>query len=137
MGESTGVKPTPVVPAVVQVPDLAAACAFLGLPAPPEGTHTIEFELLPGCTVAMAEADGDGTHFAYLCVAELDQARRHIEREFGAAKWGPDSVDPETYRLRGRILGGGGLIIDAVQCHAAGDNGIPCSDACSPFLSFL
>ncbi len=136
MAEQTDVKPSPVIPAVIEVPDLTAACAALGLPAPAAGATSVAIELLPGCTIEVAEVDGEPTPFAYLCVANVEEARSYIRENFGSARSGPDSVDPETFRLRGAILAGGGMVIDAVQCHVAVDNGVPCSAACNPFLSF-
>lgn len=127
----------PVSPAVVEVPDLAAACAALGLPAPPEGTKTAEIELLPGCPVTVAEVDGPPTPFIYVCVRDLVAARKHIAETFGVFHPGPDSVDPDTFRLRGCILSGGGMVIDAVHCPIAEEAGVPCTDGCNPFLSFV
>lgn len=136
MSERTNVKPTPVVPAVIEVPSLADACAALGLPSPGRGETTVQMQLLPGCAVEVTEVDGPPTPFTYMCVADLAEARRHIENEFGAAQWGPDSVDPKTLRLRGCLLRGGGMVIDAVQCRVAKETAVPCSENCSPFLSF-
>ena len=136
MNGAAEVKPTPVSPSVIDVPDLAAACAALGLPPPPKGTTTMELELLPGCVVAIAEVEGPPTPFVYLCVSNLTAARRQLEATVGTAQWGPDTVDPDTSRIRGCLLRGGGMVIDAVHCRRSEEAGVPCGEDCSPFLSF-
>ena len=123
-------------PATVHVPDLTAACAVLGLPQPPAGAATMEMEILPGCVLRVVEKQGAPTPFVYICVNNLAAAREHIADNLGASQWGPDSVDPETFRLRGCILRGGSMVIDAVQCPNAAEAGVPCADNCNPFLSF-
>lgn len=129
-------RPSPVLPKVIQVSDIVAACAALGLPAPADGATSAELELLPGRVVRIAEGEGPPTDFSYICATQLTEARRHVQETFGVAEWAPDSIDPETLRLRGALLRGGGLIIDAVSCPNAGQAGIPCSPDCNPFLSF-
>ena len=134
-GPKTG-RPSPVFPEVIRVSDIVAACVALGLPAPAEGATSAEVELLPGRVVKIAESDGPPTDFGYICSSHLTEARRHLQETFGVVEWAPDSIDPETFRLRGALLRGGGLIIDAVSCPNAEQAGIPCTPNCSPFLSF-
>ena len=129
--------PAPVSPSVIKVHDLLAVCDALGLPAPAQGATTMEMELEPSCVINVAETDGEPTPFVYLCVRDLSEARHFMDDTYATAESGPDSVDPESYRLRGCILRGGGIVIDAVQCPVAGENGVPCSPDCSPFLSFI
>jgi hypothetical protein len=129
-------RPSPVLPEVIQVSDIMAACAALGLPAPADGMTSAELELLPGRIVTIVEGEGTPTDFCYVCTNHLTQARQQLEETFGVAEWTPDSIDPKTFRLRGALLRGGGLIIDAVSCPNADRAGIPCSPDCSPFLSF-
>jgi hypothetical protein len=129
-------RPSPVLPEVIHVSDIVAACASLGLPAPAKGATSAELELLPGRLVKIAESEAPPTDFSYICATQLTEARRHLQETFGVAEWAPDSIDPETFRLRGALLRGGGLIIDAVSCPNAEQAGVPCSPDCSPFLSF-
>ena len=135
--DSIDLKPAPVSPPVTEVADLAAACATLGLPAPPDGASSIEVEFLPGCILTISEVTGPPTPFTYVCVADLVAARQHITHTFAVTYDGLDSVDPESYRLRGCLLSGGGMVIDAVQCPVAADAGVPCDMNCRPSRSFL
>jgi hypothetical protein len=138
MVNPTDLKRGPVSPAVIEVPDLTAACAALGLPAPTPGAESMEMEILPGCTLTVRQTPGTPTPFAYLCVANLTEARRHLESMIGTVAPGPDSIDPDSMRLRGCLLHGGGMVIDAVQCPRARDEGrVPCDEDCAPSRSFI
>ena len=128
--------PQPVRPRRVEVDDLEAVSASLGLPPPPPGTDTMEVEFLPGRSATLVEVKGSPTSFVYMCAADLTAARRHLEEASGTTQWGPDSVDPETLRLRGCVLHIGGLVVDAVHCSRAEEAGVPCGTDCSPSLSF-
>jgi hypothetical protein len=97
----------------------------------------MEISMLPGCVVTVTQINGPPTPFAYLCVANLTDARATSKNTFGASQSGPDRADPETFRRRGCILRGAGMVIDAVQCPKAEAAGIPCSDQCNPSLSFV
>ncbi len=127
---------SPVSPGTIEVRSLDAACRALGVASPPEGTKTIEVELLPGCVASIAEVEDPTTEFVYMCTADLAAARHHVDSEFGTAQLGPDTVDPETLRLRGCVLRLDEIVIDAVHCPRAEAEGVPCEDDCSPFLSF-
>ena len=124
----------PVRPRRVEVDDLEAVSAALGLPPP--SSETIEVELLPGRFATFVEVEGASSSFVYICAADLTAARRHLEEASGTAQWGPDTVDPETLRLRGCVLHVGGLVVDAVHCPRAEEAGVPCGADCSPSLSF-
>ena len=126
----------PVSPSIIEVSDLGAASRELGLEPPPEGTTSIELEILPGVFASITEVEGSGTQFVYMCVADLAAARRHVDATFGTAQQGPDSVDPETLRVRGCVLRIGPVIVDAVHCPRAETQGVPCQEECSPSLSF-
>jgi len=128
--------PQPVMPHQVEVDDLAALSAALGLPPPPSGTRTMEVEILPGRFATLVESDGSERSFVYICTADLTAARKHLEERSMTAQWGPDTVDPETLRLRGCVLHVGGLVVDAVHCPRAENLGVPCGADCSPSLSF-
>jgi hypothetical protein len=126
----------PVSPSIIEVSDLKATCRALGLAPPPDGVNTIEVELLPGCVAAFTEVENSATDFIYLCTANLAEARHHIDSKFGMAQSGPDTVDPESLRIRGCVLRLGDMVIDAVHCPRAESQGVPCQDECHPSLSF-
>lgn len=96
----------------------------------------MEVELLPGRFVTLTEVEGSPNSFVYVCTSDLAAARRHLEETLGTAQWGPDSVDPESLRIRGCVLHGGGVVVDAVHCPRAEEAGVPCGADCSPALSF-
>ena len=96
----------------------------------------MDVELLPGRFATLVEVEGPSNSFVYICTADLGAERRHLEEAVGTAQWGPDTVDPETLRLRGCVLHVGGLVVDAVHCPRAEDVGVPCGADCSPSLSF-
>jgi hypothetical protein len=136
MSEVAESTPAPVFPRTIDVADLAAACAALGMPAPSEGATTVDVELLPGRVASFVEAARSPTPFVYVCAASLTEARVHFEATFGVAQWGPDTVDPETLRLRGCLARTLETVIDVVHCPRAEDVGVPCGEDCSPSLSF-
>lgn len=122
---------------MIEVPDLVAACAALGLPQPTEGATRIEVELLPGCFAAIMQMEGPATPLVYVSTTDLTAARRHVETAFGTAQWGPDTVDPDTLRVRGCLLRGAGIVVDAVHCSQAEETGaVPCRPECSPSFGF-
>lgn len=57
--------------------------------------------MLPGRVATLVEAAGPPTPFVYVGAASLTAARARFEATFGATQWGPDTVDPDTLRLRG------------------------------------
>lgn len=128
--------PEPVQPERVEVDDLAAVCAAFGLAPPPSGTGTMAVELLPGRVATFVQVEGSPSSFVYVCTSDLSAARRHLEETLGTAQLGPDTVDPATLRLRGCVLHGGGIVVDAVHCPQAEEAGVPCGPDCSPTLSF-
>ena len=128
--------PAPVSPNVIEVSDLDAVCRSLGLAPPADGATTVEVELLPDCVASLEEAEGTATAFAYVCTPDLGAARQFVDSTFGTVQWGPDTVDPQTLRLRGCVMHLGDLVIDAVHCPRAETQGVPCHEGCSPFLSF-
>lgn len=96
----------------------------------------MDVELLPGRVASLVESSGLPTPFVYVCAASLAEARAHFEATLGTAQWGPDTVDPETLRLRGCLARTRETVIDVVHCPRALEAGVPCGDDCSPSLSF-
>jgi hypothetical protein len=96
----------------------------------------MDVELLPGRFATLVEVDGSPSSFVYVCTSDLTVARRHLEETLGKAQWGPDTVDPDTLRLRGCVLHAGGIVVDAVHCPQAEEAGVPCRADCSPSLTF-